>query len=73
MTVDLDQETQKLIEREIESGHFRDARELVGAAIRHLLITRDDFGYTRDEIDALIAQSIASLETGRGSDGEELF
>ena len=71
MTVDLDQETQQLIEHEIQSGHFRDARELVGAAIRHLLITRDSLGYTRDEIDALIAQSIASLD--RGSDGEEFF
>jgi Arc/MetJ-type ribon-helix-helix transcriptional regulator len=73
MTVDLDEETQQLIEREIRSGHFRDARELVGAAIRHMLITRDDLGYTRDEIDALIAQSIASLERGEGSDGEKFF
>ena len=73
MTVDLDQETQQLIEREIRSGHFRDARELVGAAIRHMLITRDDLGYSRDEIDALIAQSIASLDRGEGSDGEEFF
>lgn len=73
MKVDLDQETQQLVEREIRSGHFRDAGELVGAAVRHLLITRDDPGYTRDEIDALIAQSIASLERGEGSNGEEFF
>ncbi len=73
MIVDLDQETQQLIEREIQSGHFRDAGELVGAAIRHLLITREDLGYTRDEINALISQSIASLERGESSDGEEFF
>jgi Arc/MetJ-type ribon-helix-helix transcriptional regulator len=34
MTVDLDRETQQLVEREIQSGHFRDAGELVGTAIR---------------------------------------
>ncbi len=73
MVVKLDEETQQLIEREIQSGHFRNADELVSTAIRHLLITREDLGYTRDEIDALIAGSIASLDRGEGIDGEELF
>jgi Arc/MetJ-type ribon-helix-helix transcriptional regulator len=73
MVVKLDQETQQLIEREVQAGHFRDPDELVSTAIRHMLITRDDLGYTRDEIDALITQSIESFDRGEGVDGEELF
>ena len=41
--------------------------------MRHFLITREDLGYTRDQIDAMIAQSVASLEHGEGVDGEEFF
>jgi Arc/MetJ-type ribon-helix-helix transcriptional regulator len=73
MTVNLDNETQRLIEREIQSGRFRDAATFVGAAVRHFLITREDFGYTREQIDAMIAQAIASLERSEGADGEEFF
>ena len=73
MTIDLDKETQRLIDQELQAGRFRDAAALVGAAVRHFLITREDLGYTREEIDAMIAQSIASLERGEGVDGEEFF
>jgi len=45
--------------REIEAGHFRDAGAFLRAAVRHFLITREDLGYTRDQIDAMIAQSVA--------------
>ena len=37
MTIDLDKETQRLIERELQAGRFRDAAGFVGAAVRHLL------------------------------------
>ena len=40
---------------------------------RHLLITCEELGYTREQIDAMIAQSIASLEHGEGVDGEQFF
>ena len=73
MKIELDNETQRLIDQEIEAGRFPDAAALVGAAVRHLLITREDLGYTREQIDAMIAQSIASLERGQGVDGEEFF
>ena len=73
MTIDLDKETQTLIDREIEAGRFRDAGAFLRAAVRHFLITREDLGYTRDQIDAMIAQSVASLEHGEGVDGEEFF
>jgi len=73
MKIELDNETQQLIDQEIEAGRFPDAAALVGAAVRHLLITREDLGSTRDQIDAMIAQSIASLDRGEGIDGEEFF
>jgi Arc/MetJ-type ribon-helix-helix transcriptional regulator len=73
MKIELDAETQNLIDQEIEAGRFPDAAALVGVAVRHLLITREDLGYTREQIDAMIAQSIASLDRGEGVDGEQFF
>jgi antitoxin ParD1/3/4 len=73
MKIDLDIETQRLINQEIQSGRFHDVGALVGAAVRHFLITREDLGYTREQIDAMIAGAIASLERGEGIDGEEFF
>jgi antitoxin ParD1/3/4 len=73
MNVDLDPDTQRLIEREIQAGGFPDATALVGAAVRHFLITREDLGSTREQIDAMIAGAVASLEGGEGVDGEEFF
>jgi antitoxin ParD1/3/4 len=73
MSIDLDQETQRLIEDELRAGRFHDAAALVGAAVRHFLVTREDLGHTREEIDAMIAQAIDSLERGEGVDGEDFF
>lgn len=73
MPIDLDNETQLLIDREIAAGHFRTAGAFVGAAVRHFLVSREDIAYTHEQIDAMIAQSIASLARGQGVDGEEFF
>jgi Arc/MetJ-type ribon-helix-helix transcriptional regulator len=73
MPIQLDKETQRLIEKEVEAGRFSDAAAFVGAAVRHFLITREDLGYSRDEIDAMIAEAIASIERGEGADGDEFF
>ena len=73
MTVDLDKETQRLIEQELLADRFPDASTLVGAAVRWFLITKRDSGYTRQEIDAGISQAIASLQRGEGVDGEVFF
>jgi Arc/MetJ-type ribon-helix-helix transcriptional regulator len=73
MTIDLDKKTQHLIDHEIQAGRFGDAATLVSVAVRHLLVTRGELGYSRDQIDALIADAVASLERGEGIDGEEFF
>jgi len=41
--------------------------------VQNFSITREDLGRTREEIDAMIAQSVASLECGEGVDGEDFF
>ena len=73
MTINVDNETRRLIEQEIQAGHFRNPAAFVGTAVRHFLITREDLGYTREQVDSMIAQAIASLERGDGVDGEEFF
>jgi Arc/MetJ-type ribon-helix-helix transcriptional regulator len=73
MSIELDQETQRLIEHEIQAGGFHDAAAFVGAAVRHFLITREDLGSSREQIDAMLAGAAASLERGEGVDGEEFF
>ena len=73
MAIDLDKETQHLIDQELRAGRFRDAAAFVDAAVRHFLITREDLGHTREEIDTMILQAVASLERGEGIDGEEFF
>ncbi len=73
MIVDLDRETERLIQHEVEAGHFRDATSFIHAAVRHFLVTREDPGYTREEIDCMLAQAVESLERGEGVDGEEFF
>jgi Arc/MetJ-type ribon-helix-helix transcriptional regulator len=73
MTIKLDRETHRLIEGEIQAGRFHDASAFVTAAIRHFVITREDLGHTREQVDAMIAQAIESLDRGEGVDGEDFF
>jgi hypothetical protein len=72
MDIKLDAETEKLIQRELETGRFSDATALVGKALQHYLIALE-FGeeYTREEIDHKIARGLAQLEEKKGLDGEE--
>jgi predicted transcriptional regulator len=74
MDVKLDAETEKLVQKEIETGRFPDPATLVGVALQHDLIARE-FGeeYTREEIDEKIRRGLAQLEAGEGVDGEEFF
>jgi Arc/MetJ-type ribon-helix-helix transcriptional regulator len=74
MEVKLDTETEKLVQKEIETGRFPNAAALVGVALQHYFIARE-FGeeYTREEIDEKIGRGLAQLEAGEGVDGEEFF
>jgi antitoxin ParD1/3/4 len=74
MDVKLDAETEKLVQKEMETGRFPDPATLVGVALQHYFIARE-FGeeYTREEIDEKIARGLAQLDAGQGVDGEEFF
>jgi hypothetical protein len=74
MDVKLDAETEKLVQKEMETGRFPDPATLVGVALQHYFIARE-FGeeYTREEIDEKIGRGLAQLEAGEGIDGEEFF
>ena len=54
-------------------GYSFNASALVSVAVRHLLATREDLGYSRDQVDAMLGDAVASLERGEGNDGEEFF
>ena len=74
MDVKLDAETEKLVQKEIETGRFPDAAALVGTALQHYLMARElGEEYTREEIDGKIARGLAQLDAGQGVDGEEFF
>jgi antitoxin ParD1/3/4 len=74
MEVKLDAATEKLVQKEIETGRFSDATALVGTALQHYLIARE-FGedYAREEIEGKIARGLAQLDQGQIVDGEEFF
>ena len=75
MDVKLDAETEKLVQKEMETGRFPDACRGGGyVALQHYLMARE-FGeeYTRAEIDGKIARGLAQLDAGQGVDGEEFF
>ena len=73
MTIELDEETQRLIEGEVGAGHFIDAASFLGCTVKHFVALRQNLGYCRDQIEAMIADAVASLDRGEGMDGDEFF
>src|SRR5437867_7274880 len=41
MTIDLDSETERLLERELKAGQFSNAAELLGVALKQFLIAKE--------------------------------
>lgn len=73
MTIEFDEETQRLIDGEVGSGHFSDAAALLDCAVKQFVALRQDLGYSKDQIEAMIADAVASLDRGDGMDGDEFF
>ena len=74
MSVELDQDTARLIAEELKAGRCHSAQEFISRAVKHFVISRE-FGeeYSLEEIDEKIARGIASLERGEGVDGEQFL
>lgn len=77
MNVSLTPELAKFVEKEVESGLYQTASEVVRAGLRRL---KEDQAArlpqapkTLEELEAQLLQSIDRLDPGEGVDGEEVF
>jgi antitoxin ParD1/3/4 len=77
MNVSLTPELAKFVEKEVESGLYQTASEVVRAGLRRL---KEDQAArlpqapkTIQELEAQLLQSIDHLDQGKGVDGEEVF
>ena len=73
MTIEFDEETQRLIDGEIGSGRFRDVAAFLGCTVKHFVAQRQDLGYGKDQVESMIAAAIASLDRAEGMDGDQFF
>jgi antitoxin ParD1/3/4 len=77
MNISLTPELAKFVEKEVESGLYQTASEVVRAGLRRL---KDDQAArlpqaprTLEELEVQLVQSIDRLDRGEGIDGEEVF
>jgi antitoxin ParD1/3/4 len=77
MNVSLTPELEKFVQKEVGSGMYQTASEVVRAALRRLKQDREPqkpwSPKTLEELEEALAESIASLNRGEGVDGEEAF
>lgn len=73
MTIEFDEQTQQLIDGEVGSGRFGDAATFLEVAVKHFVAAREGLGYSKQEIDVMIAEAASSLDRGEGMDGDEFF
>ena len=73
MRVELDEEIERLIADEVQTGRSG-PKEFISRAVKHFVVARElGEEYTPAEIDEKIARGIASLERGEGADGEQFL
>jgi antitoxin ParD1/3/4 len=77
MNVSLTPELEKFVVKEVRSGLYQTASEVVRAGLRRLKEEREArlrrLPATLDELEARLVQSVESLETGKGLNGEVVF
>jgi len=70
MTLELGEESERIIRRKVESGDYQSADEVVGAALRLL----DEWDETElEELRREVARGIEDADQGRLTDGPEVF
>ena len=73
MNIHLTPELEQVVQGKVQSGRFNSASEVVGEALR-LMEERDQvMALRREEIHQKIGAGLASLELGKGVDGESVF
>ena len=77
MNVSLTPELEKFVAKEVDSGLYQTASEVVRAGLRLLKEERtlraSRVPATREELEAQLVQAVNSLEAGHGVDGETVF
>ena len=77
MNVSLTPELEKFVAKEVRSGLYQTASEVVRAGLRRLKDEREArlrrLPATLDELEARLVQSVESLDTGKGLNGEVVF
>lgn len=77
MNVSLTPELEKFVEKEVGSGLYQTASEVVRAGLRRLKEEREvrlmRVPVTLDELETQLLQSVESLDAGKGVSGEEAF
>ena len=77
MNVSLTPELEKFVGKEVDSGLYQTASEVIRAGLRRLKEERETrtarLPATLDELETQLAQAVNSLEAGRGVNGETVF
>jgi antitoxin ParD1/3/4 len=77
MNISLTQELEKFVEKEVESGLYQTASEVIRAGLRRLkedqAVRLPQAPKTLEELEAQLLQSIERLDRGEGVDGEAVF
>ncbi len=77
MNVSLTPELAKFVEKEVESGLYQTASEVIRAGLRRLkedkAVRLPRAPKTLEELETQLLQSIDRLDHGEGVDGEEVF
>lgn len=74
MNVKLKPEFEERISEDVAAGRCSDAGEFLNKAVSHYLAALDLIdGYTAEEMDRLVAEGMADVESGNTYDGDEAF
>ena len=77
MNISLTPELAKFVEKEVQSGLYQTASEVVRAGLRRLkedqAVRLPQAPKTLEELETQLLQSIDRLDPGEGVDGEEVF
>jgi len=77
MNISLTPELAKFVEKEVESGLYQTASEVIRAGLRRLkedqAVRLPQVPKTLEELETQLLQSIDRVDRGEGVDGEEVF
>jgi antitoxin ParD1/3/4 len=77
MNVSLTPELEKFVQKEVTSGLYQTASEVIRAGLRRLKEDQDarlpKAPATMEELEAQLLRSVERLDRGEGVDGEEVF